>query len=185
MTCSWGSTLVWRDVHKSIEAILAPVLALQIIAGLAWTEVWGGRFVQTWSTLAATNAAPGQSASHHETLNAGSSTVVPWNLEQTPLPSSARAGHGSITLDDAIAAAQRAGIGQQFFVGVPTDADGVWTIAQTGVNDDINDPTQELTVHVDRRLAAIDAVLKSGLVHSPPLMRSRAAFFSSASCSVS
>ena len=44
--------LVWRDVHKSIGAILAPVLALQIIAGLAWTEVWGGRFVQTWSTLA-------------------------------------------------------------------------------------------------------------------------------------
>ncbi len=79
--------LVWRDVHKIIGVILAPVLALQLIAGLAWTEVWGGRFVQTWSTLAVTNAAPGQSASHHETLNAGSSKVVPWNLEQTPLPS--------------------------------------------------------------------------------------------------
>ena len=111
--------LVWRDVHKVTGVVLAPVLALQLIAGLAWTEVWGGEFVQAWSTLAATNAAPGQSASHHETLNAGSTKVVPWNLEQTPLPSSSHAGHGSITLDAAIEAAQRAGIGQRFFVGVP------------------------------------------------------------------
>jgi uncharacterized iron-regulated membrane protein len=165
--------LAWRDVHKSIGAILAPVFALQIIAGLAWTEVWGGRFVQTWSTLAAANAAPGQSASHHETLNAGSRKVVPWNLEQTPLPSSAHAGHGSITLDDAIAAAQRAGIGQRFFVGVPTDADGVWTIAQTGLNDDINDPTQELTVHVDRHTGSV--VGQGGWKKYSPIARAMAA----------
>jgi uncharacterized iron-regulated membrane protein len=147
--------LAWRDVHKTTGAILAPVLALQIMAGLAWTDVWGGQFVQAWSTLRATNAAPGQSATHHDTLNAGSSKVVPWNLEQTPLPSSSHAGHGLITLDAAIAAAQREGIGQRFFVGVPRDVDGVWTIAQTGLNDDINDPTQELTVHVDRRTGKV------------------------------
>ena len=82
--------LAWRDLHKITGVILAPVLALHLIAGFAWTDVWGGQFVQTWSTLAATNAAPGESASHHETLNAGSSKVVPWNLEQTPLPSFSR-----------------------------------------------------------------------------------------------
>jgi uncharacterized iron-regulated membrane protein len=165
--------LMWRDIHKSIGAILAPILALQIIAGLAWTEVWGGRFVQTWSALAATNAAPGQSASHHETLNAGSNKVVPWNLEQTPIPSSVHAGHGLITLDDAIAAAQREGIGQRFFVGVPTDADGVWTIAQTGLNDDINDPRQELTVHVDRHTGSI--VGRGGWNEYSPIARAMAA----------
>lgn len=146
--------LTWRDVHKATGVILAPVLALQIIAGLAWTDVWGGLFVQAWSTLRATNAAPSaaarQSAAHHDTLNAGSSKVVPWNLEQTPLPSSSHAGQSLITLDTAIAAAQREGIGQRLFVGVPGEASDVWTIAQTGLNDDINDPTQELTVHVDR-----------------------------------
>ena len=167
------SRLVWRDLHKITGVILAPVLALQLIAGLAWTEVWGGRFVQTWSTLAATNAAPGQSASHHETLNAGSSKVVPWNLEQTPLPSSAHAGHGLITLDAAIAAAQREGIGQRFFVGVPTDADGVWTIAQTGLNDDINDPRLELTVHVDRHTGSV--VGHGGWKEYSPIARAMAA----------
>jgi uncharacterized iron-regulated membrane protein len=149
--------LAWRDVHKTTGAILAPVLAYYFISGLAWTDVWGGQFVQTWSTLSAAQAAPGASTAHtHESLNAGSSKVVPWNLEQTPLPSSEpHAGHGRITLDAAIAAAQREGIGQRFWVGVPAGEDGVWTVAQTAMNKDITDPTRELTVHVDQRTGAV------------------------------
>ena len=148
--------LVWRDLHKTTGAILAPVLVLYILSGLTWTDIWGGQFVQAWNTLRATTAAPGQSAAHHDTLNAGSNKVVPWNLEQTLLPSSnPHAGHSMTTLDDAIAAAQHAGVGNRFFVGVPNGPDGVWTIAQTGLNDDINDPTRELTVHIDRHTGAI------------------------------
>ncbi len=143
--------LAWRDVHKTTGVILAPALTFYFISGLAWTDVWGGRLVQAWSTLGAATAAPGASPSHaHEALNAGSSKVVPWNLEQTPLPlSSADAGQGPVTLDAAIAAAQREGIGQRFWVGVPNGEAGVWTIAQTAMNEDLTDPTQELTVHVD------------------------------------
>ncbi|MEQ1912100.1 MAG: PepSY domain-containing protein, partial [Vicinamibacterales bacterium] len=166
--------LAWRDLHKTTGAVLAPVLAFYFISGLAWTGVWGERFVQTWSTLAATNAAPADATSHtHDTLNAASSKVVPWNLEQTPLPSSSHAGHGLITLDAAIAAAQREGIGQRFFVGVPGDADGVWTIAQTGLNDDINDPRQELTVHVDQYTGRV--VGDGGWEEYSPMARAMAA----------
>jgi uncharacterized iron-regulated membrane protein len=141
----------WRDLHKVTGAILTPVLALQLISGLAWTDVWGGKFVQAWSALRATTAPPGESPVHtHDALNAGSRKVVPWNLERTPLPSSRPDGeHGLVTLDAAIAAAQHEGIGRRFWVGVPGGADGVWTIAQTGLNRDITDPTRELTVHVD------------------------------------
>jgi len=31
--------LAWRDLHKTTGAILAPVLALQLISRLAWTDV--------------------------------------------------------------------------------------------------------------------------------------------------
>jgi uncharacterized iron-regulated membrane protein len=55
-----------------------------------------------------------------------------------------------ITLDAAIAVAQREGIGQRLWVGVPAGVDGIWTVAQTAMNEDITDPTQELTVHVDQ-----------------------------------
>ena len=167
--------LAWRDLHKTTGAILAPVLAFYLISGLAWTDVWGGQFVQAWSTLRATNAAPGESPAHtHETLNAGSSKVVPWNLEQTPVPSSPpHTGHGRITLDAAIAAAQREGIGQRFWVGVPSGVDGIWTIAQTGLNDDINDPTQELTVHVDQHTGSV--VGRGGWNDYSPMARAVAA----------
>jgi uncharacterized iron-regulated membrane protein len=149
--------LVWRDLHKTTGAILAPVLAFYLISGLVWTDVWGEQFVQAWSTLRATKAAPGESPAHtHDTLNAGTTKVVPWNLEQTPLPSSSpHAGHGRITLDAAIAAAQREGIGPRFWVGVPGGVDGIWTVAQTAMNEDITDPTQELTVHVDQHTGAV------------------------------
>ena len=144
--------LAWRDLHKTTGAILAPVLAYYLISGLAWTDVWGAQFVQAWSTLSAATAAPGDTPPHtHEALNAGSTKVVPWNLEQTPVPSSSPHGeHGRITLDAAVAVAQRQGIGQRFWVGVPDGAQGVWTIAQTAMNKDVADPTQELTVHVDQ-----------------------------------
>ena len=165
--------LAWRDFHKTTGAILAPVLALQLISGLAWTDVWGGQFVQAWNTLLATTAAPGQSAAHHETLNAGSSKVVPWNLEQTPLPSSSpQVGHDGVTIDAAIAAAQREGIGQRFFVGVPSGVDGIWTIAQTGLNKDITDPTQELTVHVDQHTGNV--VGRGGWNEYSPMARALA-----------
>jgi uncharacterized iron-regulated membrane protein len=167
--------LAWRDVHKATGAILAPVLAFYLISGLAWTDVWGGQFVQAWSTLRATNAAPGEVPTHtHETLNAGSSKVVPWNLEQTPLPSSPPpTGHGRITLDAAIDAAQREGIGQRFWVGVPSGVDGIWTVAQTGLNKDITDPTQELTVHVDQRTGSV--IGRGGWDEYSPMARGVAA----------
>lgn len=77
-------------------------------------------------------------------------------MEKTPLPSgSPHTGHERITLDAAISAAQTAGIGPRFWVGLPASEDGVWTIAQTAMNGDITDPTQELTVHVDPHTGAI------------------------------
>ncbi|MGE3509382.1 MAG: PepSY domain-containing protein [Vicinamibacterales bacterium] len=115
----------------------------------------GERYVQAWSTLTATTAAPDDTAAHvHEALNATSRKVVPWSLEQAPLPS-AHDGHGRLTLDAAIASAQAAGIGGRFWVGVPATADGVWTVAQTAMNGDITDPRQELTVHVNPHSGAV------------------------------
>ncbi len=152
-----GRRLAWRDLHKALGLVLTPVLAFYLISGLAWTGVWGEQFVQAWSSLVAANAPPGDSSAHtHESLNADSSKVVPWNMEQTPLPSSAaHVGHERTSLDAAIAAAQQAGIGPRFWVGLPADTSGVWTVAQTAINMDITDPTRELTVHVDQYTGAV------------------------------
>lgn len=153
-----GPRLAWRGFHRTTGALLAPVLAFYLLSGLAWTGVWGEKLVQGWASLGAAQAPPGGgSPSHHEALNSGSGKVVPWNLEQTPLPSSAphSHGHAAISLDDAIAAAQQQGIGDRFWVGLPTDHAGVFTVGQTALNGDIEDPTRELLVHLDQHTGAV------------------------------
>jgi uncharacterized iron-regulated membrane protein len=166
--------VAFRDLHKATGAVLAPALAFYLLSGLAWTGVWGGRFVQTWSTLGAARAAPGGSAGHahgsandqgesggrtHGALDAGTTRVVPWNLEQARLPASTgsgeRAPRATIGLDEAIAAARRQGIGERFWVGLPEGERGVYTVAQTAMNADVTDPTRELIVHVDQYSGAV------------------------------
>ncbi len=141
----------WRDLHKATGVLLAPVLGLYLLSGLAWTNVWGGKFVQAWSTISAARAAPRGSREHvHGGLDVGARRVAPWGLEQTPLPVSTTGGAKvPISLDAAVAAAQRAGIGERFCVALPEGEAGVFTISQTGMNGDVTDPRQERVVHVD------------------------------------
>ena len=156
----------WRDLHKATGAVFLPALAFYLLSGLAWTGVWGGRFVQAWSTLGAARAAPAGSAPHtHDSsgptqgaLNAGTIPVVPWNQERALLPASTPGEHAParpIRLDDAIAAARREGIGDRFWVGLPDGDSGVYTVAQTAMNGDVTDPTKELVVHVDQYSGAV------------------------------
>lgn len=154
--------LAWRSLHTTIGVALAPVLVFYLVSGLAWTDVWGERFVQSWSSLRTAQAAPGEDLSHgHGALNGDSSRIVPWGLEQTPLPDASHAEHaspdvaGRLSLDQAITIAQREGIGQRFWVAVPPGTDRVWTIGQTVMNEDVVDPRRELIVHLDRRTGEV------------------------------
>jgi uncharacterized iron-regulated membrane protein len=146
--------IAWRDLHKATGAVLAPALAFYLLSGLAWTRVWGGELVQGWSTPGAARAAPRGAGEHtHAALNVSTDRAAPWSLERTPLPVSLSSGEGDerapIGLDAVIAAAQREGIGERFFVGRPEGENGVWTVAQTAMNADVTDPRQERVVHVD------------------------------------
>lgn len=158
--------VAWRDLHKATGAVFLPALVFYLLSGLAWTGVWGERFVQAWSTLGVARAAPAGSAHHvHEpdgptqgVLNAGTMRVVPWNQEKALLPASATPGEHAprpILLDDAITIARREGIGDRFWVGLPDGASGVYTVAQTAMNGDVTDPTLELVVHVDQYSGAV------------------------------
>jgi uncharacterized iron-regulated membrane protein len=155
--------LVWRDVHTLTGVLLAPVLLFYLVSGLAWAGVWGEWFVQAWNTYPAELAAPQGGEHVHGELNAGGAKVVPWNLEQTPLPQSAAAGHvheqTPLPLDTIVAVARTAGIGDQFWAGVPAGVNGVWTVAQTAMAANIIDPREEMTVHIDRYTGAILGVV--------------------------
>lgn len=147
----------WRGLHRRVGLVLAPVLLLYLLSGLAWTGVWGGRFVQAWSTFPAEKQGPASKGHDHGSLNGGGRKAVPWNLEHAPLPAAPpapRAG-GLLSLDEAVAAARRVGIGPRFWAGIPEGRDDVWTVAQTGLSGEVTDPRDELTVHVDRRTGRV------------------------------
>lgn len=152
------SRLKVRNAHKLIGILLAPALFFYLVSGLAWTGIWGERLVQAWNTFPAEKWGPGNSGHNHESLNGEGRKVVPWNLEKSPLPaadrppaSEAASAPVAGNLDQAIAIAQRHGIGARYFVGVPAGRDDIWTVAQTAIGGQVTDPRQELTLHIDRK----------------------------------
>lgn len=147
----------WRDLHRRVGFVLAPVLLFYLLSGLAWTGVWGGKLVQSWSTFPAEKQGPVATGHDHGSLNGGGRKAVPWNLEQAPLPAAPPAppGVGPLSLDEAVAVGRRVGIGPLFWAGIPEGREDVWTVAQTGLSGEITDPRDELTVHVDRRTGRV------------------------------
>jgi uncharacterized iron-regulated membrane protein len=170
--------LVMRDLHKLVGIVLAPVFVFYLITGLTWTEVWGERFTQAWSTFPAERSAPAGATSadshgaptHGDVLNSPGRQGAPWGIEQTPVPASHQHNnHGSqqngdvssrrVTADQAIAVAQEHGIGEHFIVRVPAGASGVWTVSATGMSGLITDARDELTVHVDQYSGEVRGVI--------------------------
>ena len=150
--------LLWKSLHRSIGFYAALILCLFLLTGLSWTGIWGGKFVQAWSTFPAEkwNNVPLSDATH-ASMNHGATKDVPWALEQTPMPASGSdAGlrglpDGMPVMVDSIAAFGRAlGYEGRFRVLYPSSDTGVWTLSQDSMSNDSSDPTSDRTVHVDR-----------------------------------
>ena len=84
-----GPRILMRDLHANIGGLLSFFLLFFFISGLAWASIWGGKFVQAWSSFPAEkwDDVP-LSTQNHASMNHGSEEEMPWNLEQTLVPKS-------------------------------------------------------------------------------------------------
>ena len=148
----------WKSLHQVTGTWMSVLLVFFLVTGLAWAGIWGGKFVQAWSTFPAEkwDAVPLSDATH-ESLNGEGKKQVPWGLEQTPLPQSGSASGVALlpegTVVDLAAMeviARTIGIEGRFRVYFPGDATGVWTISQNAMSYDGASPTLDRTVHVDQ-----------------------------------
>jgi len=148
----------WKELHVTAGSYISVVLLFFLISGLAWTGIWGGQFVQAWSTFPAEkwDNVP-LSDDTHAAMNHGALHEVPWGLEQTRMPMSTlvaaggeRVAPSSVTLDGVVALARDIGFDEQFRVNVPQDATGVYTISADSMDGDTTDPMGDRTVHVDQ-----------------------------------
>ncbi|MGR3714121.1 MAG: PepSY-associated TM helix domain-containing protein [Shimia sp.] len=174
-----------RALLKSLHAVVgfwvSAFLVLFLLSGMAWTGVWGSKYVQAWSTFPAEKwGAPLSDLTHAEMDHGSASGNTPWALEQTLLPASDphaahrtdgthtpadNAGHAmndafkAPTIDTLVTMAREMGIDGRFRLSVPTSPTSVWTINRDTMNSDSTDFTSDLTVHIDRYTGAVLATV--------------------------
>jgi uncharacterized iron-regulated membrane protein len=145
----------WRHLHAAAGVWSAPLLLFFFVSGLAWTPFWGGKLVQTWSSLPGEAFDAPLATATHESLGEGARRAVPWAVEQTPLPLSGSrrgapgiASDGPIAVDDVVAYARAAGF-ERFRVHLPRGPHGVWTVASTTIGGDTQVLDGDHIVHLD------------------------------------
>jgi uncharacterized iron-regulated membrane protein len=146
----------WKSLHGVVGVWLSVVMLVFFISGLSWAGIWGGKFVQAWSTFPAEkwDAVPLSDKTHAD-MNHGAAKEVPWALEQTPLPASGSlAGQvavaAPVTLDGVVAFAQGLGFDKRFQVNMPSGEEGVWTISHDSMSNDGPNPAADRTIHIDQ-----------------------------------
>lgn len=146
----------WKSLHATTGTWIAVFLVLFALSGLAWAGIWGGKFVQPWSSFPAEkNSSMWSSDVTHASLNHGPLDEVPWGLELTPMPVSGTdagiAGVPSpVALDSVVQWAAANGFVRQYKVSLPASETGVYTVMAEGRNEDSVNPSSDRTVHIDQ-----------------------------------
>lgn len=167
----------WRRFHGCVGLLVAVPLLFFLLSGLAWTNVWGGKLVQAWSSLSVTNYATSASKSTptHDSMNQHGQHQVPWVLEQVPMPES---GSGSVnhrlTMDEVLHIASKQGLGGRYRVQIPDEHTEVWTVSTTTMAGDTKTPSEERTIHLDRVTGEVLADIR--FAEYPTLGKAMAAF---------
>ncbi|QUM88569.1 PepSY domain-containing protein [Moritella sp. 36] len=169
-----GPRILMRDLHANIGGLLSFILLFFFVSGLAWASIWGGKFVQAWSSFPAEkwDNVP-LSTQNHASMNHGSEEEIPWNLEQTLMPEShdhaamLAAGSGAMQhdtkmdhgmnmysevklgVDQILAQAKTLGF-TLFKLNLPRSETGVYTLAANTMSGDITDPRLDRTTHIDQ-----------------------------------
>jgi len=141
----------WRDLHSVIGVWSSIILLFFCLSGLAWASVWGGSILQAWSTFPMEkNAGNVSSSLTHENLNVDGLKQIPWGLEQTALPESAKVEQlNRLSIDQVITNAKAIGF-TQYQIFLPNNKTGVFTVSANTMTGDIDNATDDRTVHFDQ-----------------------------------
>jgi uncharacterized iron-regulated membrane protein len=157
---------LWKSLHGVVGLWISVFLLFFLLSGLSWAGVWGGKYVQAWSTFPAGKwgGAPASDITHASMNHGGKE--VPWALEQTPMPASGSDAAlpapmaAAPDLDGIDAYARQIGFDGRYQLNLPAGETGVWTLSRDSMNTDSPDPTADRTVHVDRYTGAMLADIR-------------------------
>lgn len=159
---SQNKRVFWRDLHAVSGFYGVLLIGFLILSGLPWTGFWGDTFARLSNYYPAQmrDNVP-QSTTLTGSLNQQGNQVVPWAVEQLPIPKSStprdehHSGHNevigrtladsSVNLDSVVNLAQAKGAPPGFSVSFPESKTGVYTVSAFP-----NNPAQEITLHIDQ-----------------------------------
>ncbi|NIZ62844.1 PepSY domain-containing protein [Sedimentitalea sp. CY04] len=154
---------LWKNLHAVVGFWISLLLVTFLISGLSWAGIWGGKFVQPWSSFPAEkwDNVP-LSDSIHASMNHGATNDVPWALELTPMPASGSdagltgiPGDTAVNIDSVVILGRMLGMEGRFRVAYPSGEDGVWTINRDSMSGDSDDPFVDRTIHIDQHTGKI------------------------------
>lgn len=169
---SQNKRIFWRDLHAVPGFYGTLLIGFLILTGLPWTGFWGDTFAQVWGRFPDQmwDDVP-QSTLLTGSLNEHGTLFVPWAAEQMPMPLSTfseRDNHAEANLaifveettsttanirtvlNTVVDLALANGAPPGFSVAFPEDETGVYTVSAFP-----NDPTQEVTMHMDQYSGAL------------------------------
>ncbi|MCU0570968.1 MAG: PepSY domain-containing protein [Oculatellaceae cyanobacterium Prado106] len=158
--------IFWRDLHSVVGLYSSILIAFLILTGLPWSGFWGESFAQIWNRFPAYvfDGQTPKSTVLTGSLNQQGTQVVPWAVEQLPMPQSTQSAqsaqsgtgehhpsgggtieHAAISLDQVMEWARSQNAPPGFSVTLPQGETGVYTVAAYPA-----DSTQEMTAHLDQ-----------------------------------
>ncbi|HEY9873341.1 MAG TPA: PepSY domain-containing protein [Candidatus Obscuribacterales bacterium] len=164
---SKNKRVFWRDLHAVAGFYGILLVGFLILTGLPWSGFWGETFARISNQYPAHiwDKVP-SSTVLTKVLNQQGKQVVPWAVEQLPMPLSStsghehHSGHGNVNstpspegilqgkpvnFNSVVALALSKGATPGFSVSFPKDKTGVYTVSAFP-----DDPTQEMTLHIDQ-----------------------------------
>ncbi len=145
--------LWWRDVHAVTGAFAGAVILFLAVTGMPWSAFWGSQFGKLTNSAGLGLPAYLWDDVPQSTIPLTDTGEVAWTLQQATLPQSpgaqvatanASPAH-AITLAQAVAAFDAAGLPRGYSVALPANAEGVFTASRFPA-----DVTQERVVHLDQ-----------------------------------
>lgn len=147
----------WKSLHAVTGFWISAVLVVFLVTGMAWSGIWGERWVQAWSTFPAEKWNAPLSDNVHASMNHTGEKEVPWALEQTKLPESGSfvgrdvlAPGRVLNADALVELGREIGFAGRFQLTVPVGPEAVWTLSQDSMSYDSANPMGDRTVHVDQ-----------------------------------
>ncbi|SDX12637.1 Uncharacterized iron-regulated membrane protein [Marininema mesophilum] len=140
-----GKRNFWRDLHAVPAFWLSLGIAFLILTGLPWSGFWGEQVQKIGMTAGIGYPAGMKGEAPESKVPSKDVAKVPWAAEQRPVPKSKSHKVTPISIDKAVAIANKRNVYPGYNVNFPEGKKGVYTISVFP-----DKATDEATLHLDQ-----------------------------------